>query len=472
MMDLFSKEISALKFNPFENLTDFLIFGHTLATSETSSFKGEMADIQIGISNNTVKMEKCARPELRFEPNFTNIQLKLVVVNNNIETSSEGFADVCNVPLTSILLNFYGTFSAHMKVCQILYGKFHNYHSSLPNFWKNSISQCGQDDKPVMWVESSWNSSSESLDVMCNTIYKNNTLERTYCHMNVNCSICVTYQNLEILLFGEIKHFDREYKVQSDRWGNLMLIGSNSKMVKENGVWVLKSLVHQDVLINKKSLLPLGRNNWTRHNCLGCIPNEVSLTFSACLPNEFCCSNGQCITGQKARCNGVVQCNDASDELNCVNILKDQGYQIKQIPSVREINDGNAVLKFRLAYTLNVKFVSEIFTTDGILSIDFEVRIRWTDYRLTLKNLRSNYAMDADIWEPKFSFYATLSDGDAIAPASEESTLYAKPIQPRNSTLSFDDSYMGKVFYCFITSIYLYIHTYIHIISRNSALFL
>ena len=274
-------------------------------------------------------------------------------------------------------------------------------------------------------------------------MYRNKTIESTYCNMEVNCSICIIYQNLEIFLFGPVSYFDRKYEVQSDGFGNLMLVGSNSRMSKESGRWTLKSNVSQKILVNENSVLPLGRKNWTLIDCPKCYEKTVTLTFSSCLQNEFSCSNGQCISGQSARCNGVVQCSDASDEVDCVHILKDQGYQMKQMPSIKEIHDEKLMEVFHVAYSFHMKFVSEIFSSEGSLSLDFELLVRWSDSRLTFKNINSNNILDTDIYEPEFKYFATLTDGDAITDVVDEKTLTAHRIYYRNLISSSDDSYMG-----------------------------
>ena len=41
-------------------------------------------------------------------------------------------------------------------------------------------------------------------------------------------------------------------------------------------------------------------------------------SFEGCSANQFTCNNGQCVTST-ARCNGLNECTDGSDELNCGN---------------------------------------------------------------------------------------------------------------------------------------------------------
>ena len=58
--------------------------------------------------------------------------------------------------------------------------------------------------------------------------------------------------------------------------------------------------------------------------------NNSSLIFRAksehaCLPNEFACKNGECIN-QKMMCDGVFDCEDASDEDSCGMLLENKFY--------------------------------------------------------------------------------------------------------------------------------------------------
>ena len=445
-MDKFVKEMSALKINSFENNTDSLHFGKTTATPHIPSFTGEIVIMEYRFSPNPLDINKCDGGEIHREANATDNLVEISFSTFKIESYRilQGLADLCKVPTTSILLNFDGTYDAHDQTCEILYGGLQHSISSPPDFWENSSSQCGESDGPLLWVNTPPTMNSEDLNATCFMMYKNMKTSLTSCHMVFNCSICVTYQNMEVFLFGLVQFLDRRYTVQSDSSGNLMFSGSHSKMVKENEIWMLKSNVSQNILIYDKSMLPLGRKEWKAVNCSDCYDKHVTLTFSLCLQDEFCCSNGQCITGQGARCNGIVQCSDASDEFNCTHIVEDQGYQRKQIPSEKEIHGKELAEVFHLGYAFNMKYISDIFSIDGKLSLDFEMSARWSDHRLTLKNLNSNGILDADIWQPEFMYFATVSDGDAIAPHSEERTLSANTIDSRTLAPNFNDSYMGK----------------------------
>ena len=448
MMDNFVRSLAALASELLEDNKKSIIFGKTPALPRILSFIGEIASFEMGYSNSPAIMDKCAKEKMYSEANFTNPVSSYDLRNMGGSVKHlQGLVEVCSVPKMSILLNFKGTFYEHLQTCRVLHGALRHYYSPLPSFWKNSNSQCGPSDGPVMWVHTPWASDSKSLATNCITQGKNGTFEydKLSCQMELRCSICVTYQNISIFLFGPIEFFDRTFKLQLDTPGNLMFSGSNSEMVKENGVWMLKSLVSANVLVNNETSPPIGRSNWTVMNCPECAEKLVTLTFSLCLQDEFSCDNGQCVASKRARCNGVVQCDDTSDEFDCVFILKDQGYQKNQMPSKKEIQNGTPIELLRIAYAISMKFVSEIFTSDGFLALDFEMSVQWIDDRITVKNLHANHIVDADIWKPQFMYFATLSEGDAISDASEKNTLSATTIENKHSTPTFDDAYMGII---------------------------
>ena len=66
------------------------------------------------------------------------------------------------------------------------------------------------------------------------------------------------------------------------------------------------------------------------------------LTLSDCHPNKFTCDSGHCIELEK-KCDGIVDCEDDSDELNCEFLLVKEDYTANKLP-LKELEDTMKVI--------------------------------------------------------------------------------------------------------------------------------
>ena len=428
---------SAIK--PSEDLF-FLSFGHGNASESLPCFLGEITALSLGFSDKIMTHDMCVggneiKANFTAEPKFASYSEENVS-NKNMQ----GLREVCDEPKYSVLLTFPGTYFEHGEVCKAFYGGLQYSIASFPDFINgNTMAQC---DGPAWFL--SW-FSFDQRNSSCYVGYINGTHTISYCNRKLRCSICIFPQTLLINLFGPIKHFDSTFKVMTDGKGNLTFNGTHSQMYRKNGSWTLKSHISEAILTNKESLVPLGRKNWTVENCSDCPNQQVELAFSLCMQQEFCCSDGQCITQQNARCDGVVQCKDGSDELLCDHVVEDIGYQKQQMPSSEMIINGQTTEAFHAAYSLNIKHISDISSSNGKFTLDFEMTVRWKDGRLTLKNVNSNSFTADNIWKPEFEYYATHSEGDAVLPESQVYTLSAQLIGQTEPAFDLSDSYMGEI---------------------------
>ena len=114
-----------------------------------------------------------------------------------------------------------------------------------------------------------------------------------------------------------------------------------------------------------------------------------NLTFSVCeFGKQFTCDFGNCIP-MEDRCDGTQNCNDGSDENDCIFIVKPFGYQKLDAP--RNKKDKN---KEYPDVVVNVDIVIEhihlIDTSNMMLGATLRIRMRWKDNRLKFKHLHPN----------------------------------------------------------------------------------
>ena len=158
---------------------------------------------------------------------------------------------------------------------------------------------------------------------------------------------------------------------------------SISKLTMRKGKW---SARNKGVSIERPMAMhPLGRFMWTWYDrrCNVDRPQNRSLTLSVCeFGKQFTCDSGQCVPLQ-SRCDNINNCEDGSDESNCMLIQIPESYQIARFPIGEDKSSG----AFPINTQLSIISFDRIDTVNMIIGITAEMRLTWKDRRLTFANL-------------------------------------------------------------------------------------
>ena len=167
--------------------------------------------------------------------------------------------------------------------------------------------------------------------------------------------------------------------------------------------------------------IPMGRQKWDLKQgntiCNNEIGSSIQLTFSPCYPGKFTCDSGQCIPLEE-RCNIELNCEDKTDEDNCVGLKTGSKYAKGKIPV--SVTAEPTIIYFNVSL---LAFPS-ISTKDTKFSIDFYLNIRWHDLRLDMWDLDHDFAKNSlskeeidTLWMPELGFVnSLLSESYIIQP--------------------------------------------------------
>jgi hypothetical protein len=120
------------------------------------------------------------------------------------------------------------------------------------------------------------------------------------------------------------------------------------------------------------------------------------------------------------RCNGNLDCEDKSDEVNCNSIAFDSAY-LKDVPAPplkKQIEHGEKKLQLNLSIT--IESLLELNEVDSTLKIHMHLNVIWIDPRLDYIDLKENSWLNTitmeqkdQLWMPSLIFFNTEDKTEA-----------------------------------------------------------
>ena len=170
----------------------------------------------------------------------------------------------------------------------------------------------------------------------------------------------------------------------------------------------------------------------------------------ACTFDEYTCLDGTCVNMDHV-CDGISDCKDKSDELNCQSIQFDATYTNNLPPLSMEAKHNKE--KFPVYIDMNILLVLELNEISSWMKLQLELDVKWIDPRLKFANLKAGEQRNIlsseqkeKLWVPSLTFannkekmkavFGSDSIGDIIL--TENATFDLSPLSSLIKTRIFN----------------------------------
>ena len=176
--------------------------------------------------------------------------------------------------------------------------------------------------------------------------------------------------------------------------------------------WEITNTARDEIIVSFAAKeFPIGKSIWELESSNICQENteglKVELMFSNCGQFEFSCSDGTCIPIQK-KCNFVPDCWDKGDEIDCQLLNnKDMGGYDSNLPDI-VLDSKGKIMKKMLKPSVTIEEIKSIEEVKSRYTATFNLKLEWTDSRLTWYDLHEDLDLNIlseeqkkNIWFPK-----------------------------------------------------------------------
>ncbi|KAB7499475.1 hypothetical protein Anas_14258 [Armadillidium nasatum] len=266
------------------------------------------------------------------------------------------------------------------------------------------------------------------------------------CSEDFNFCFCAVPLFNNFNYYGPLKKFEKhlyiyefDFSVENRQFSSLILGILHTVIELRREKFVLFNALHKEAYETRADL-PVGRNYWTSTKD----GKKHLLTFTHCKSNEeFECSNGTCLPWN-VRCNGVVDCDDKSDEEECNQLVKDKGYSV-HVPPPPRANEKSLYIY----YNVTLFNIYDITAIQRSIKIQAEINLSWYDKRIQFWNIAKNENINMkDIWKPELTLVGDAYPGYKITMDEDEFHESCKSdpesFEGKDSRIfSYSDPYMG-----------------------------